>query len=203
MYLTFTFGVNGDAYSPEGDAFNKVYEVRNNLEGRLALTMKRGYYVDYGGPFIIQVLAGSDEPENYFEGLFKEAYPTASMVITSHNTYYRPAPSDWRLRKTITFKYNEANWYDANINRLYQPTQNWISLEYSLCEVMGWVGHVGPDGKGYGAQRSSVEVKFYPYNTSTLAIQSQVYRNHRYSGGSMLSFTYADNVLQKNTWICK
>lgn len=201
--LTFTFGVNGDAYAVEGDAFNKVYEVRNNLEGRLALSMKRQPYSDYSNKFLIRVLAGSDEPDNYFEAQFNQTYPTASMVITSYNVVYKPAPSAWSLRKTITFRYNEPDWSNVSSNRLYEPTQNWISLEYSICEVMGWVGHGGPNGKGYAAQRSSVEVKFYPYNTSTLATQSQVYKNHRYSGASLLSYTYADNVLQKNTWICK
>jgi hypothetical protein len=120
--------------------------------------------------------------------------------ISSINTE-RGTPASWSLRKTITFKFKE-DWNEIRVNRVYQPTQNWISLEYTLCEVMGWIGF-GLDGMGGPSQRTSVEVKFYPYNTSYLAVQSQYYRNHIYSGPNLLYYTYADGIVQKATWVCK
>ncbi len=206
--LTFSFGTqpyNDYGGTMDGTAYNKVYEVRNNLEGKLALRMKRNSYSTWEeGTLFIEVLAGSDEPDNYFEATAK--YPDgnlSSITITSHNVTQRAMPKSWGLRKTITFKYNPSYYFEPERQRFYQPTQNWISMEYNLCEVMNWIGFGGLDGSGYGGERNFVEVKFYPYNTSSLSVQSQVYKNHRYGGNNLLSYTYGDNVLQKSTWICK
>lgn len=206
--LTFYFGTQPyDDYggTSNGTAYNKVYEVRNNIEGRLALRMKREPYYDWNaGKLFIEVLAGSDEPDNYFEasGTYGD-YGLSSMAITSYNVTNRTPPVSWGLRKTITFKYNSAGWYADTKQRLYQPTQNWISMEYTLCEVMNWIGFGALDGQGYDGERNFVEVRFYPYNTSSLAVQSQTYQNHKYGGGNLLSYTYGDGVLQKTTWVCK
>lgn len=184
--LTFAFGL-GEPY--DGTIEGEVKSVFNNVEGKQALRMLRNGAVH--NPFEIEVLQGSDEPENYFEA-WHEWDGTQDVTIGSNS-------SSWALRKLIRIKYSPNPRFVEGY-RAYQPTQNWISLEYTLCEVMGWVGWHGLDG---GDERSSVEVSFHPYNTAYKVVQSQVYKNHRYAGANLLSYTYGDNVLQKTTWLCK
>ncbi len=196
--LTFTFGL-GEPY--DGTEIGEVTQVYNNIQRATALRLNHNASVGY--PFVIQVLSGSDEPDNYFEVWSSEFYGERQpgLRISSINTE-RGTQSSWSLRKTITFKFKQDR-SETNVNRVYQPTQNWISLEYTICEIMGWVGF-GLDGIGSGSERTSVEVRFYPYSTSYLAVQSQHYRNHKYDGrGNLLSYTYSDGVLQKTSWVCK
>lgn len=186
--LTFAFGL-GEPY--DGTIEGKVKSVFNNVQGKQALRMLRNGSVH--NPFEIEVLEGSDEPENFFEAWHEwDEVPYPEVTISSSS-------SSWALKKVLRLNFNQ----NPNVNgdfRAYQPTQNWISLEYTLCEVMGWIGWHGLDG---GFERSSVAVEFHPYNTSYKVVQSQLYKNHRYAGLNLLSYTYGDNILQKTTWICK
>jgi hypothetical protein len=81
-------------------------------------------------------------------------------------------------------------------NYSFIPTQNWISFEYNLCEVMQWL----PQPMH---QRKTVNVEFW-INPTTEIIQGQQYKNYKFdSKGNQTSLTYGDNILQKTTWYCK
>jgi hypothetical protein len=177
-----------------------VERVDNIIENRPALTFKTSSTMYGMYPYKIEVLPGSDEPENYFEVWPDKESPNPATTISSI-TQLR-TPSSWALRKTIRYDYVDYGTYPYR-NRVYQPTQNWISLEYTICEIMGWIGLDGLDGNGAGYERTRVEVRFHPYNTSSMAIQSQVYKNQRYSGTNLVSYTYGDGVLQKTSWQCR
>lgn len=189
--LTFQFWYDNPGYwgcCPNG----YVSDVINNLERSTALTL--GTWGTFQPN--ITVGKGSDELENYF---LVQGNGTTTMRIFSSKVGSTPddeTPSllPYNARKSISFNLVES--YDNKI-RTYQPTQNWISLEYTLCEAMGWVWFEN-------GERKSVAVEFYPYGTSYKVVQSQVYKSHKYdSKGYMLSYTYGDNVLQKTNWICK
>lgn len=203
MNLTFVFfsdSTGADYAQPIG----YCKQVINNIKHATALSMNVRIGC-CGWPMRISVLSGSDEPQNYFEALeggVDMPIPQNTAVISSmdgferneDNVPARPIPADYRLRKRIKFTLT-PNSKAKNI--CYQPTQNWISLEYTICEAMGWLGF-------QTGQRASVSVEFYPYNNATKVTQSQVYKNHIYNTtGSLLSYTYGDNILQKTTWICK
>jgi hypothetical protein len=161
-----------------------VQKVYNAIEKQDAL-----YLYAFGG---IKVLPGSDEPEAQYNS-------GPSTVEDGLFTIRSYKPANYQTTKLLTFK---TGPYDGSGKKYsYQPTQNWISIEYTLCEVMQWLvpGFLTPD-----RQRSCVSVEFYPYGNATKVVQSQVYKNHKYdSKGNLLSYTYADNVLQKTTWLCK
>jgi hypothetical protein len=76
------------------------------------------------------------------------------------------------------------------------PSQNLISQEYSLLEVMQWVPQPTH-------QRKTVAGIFFLDN-GTKVVQSQVYKNYRFdTRGNQVSVTYGDNIPQKTTWYCK
>jgi hypothetical protein len=177
-----------------------VERVDNIIENRPALTFKTSSTMYGMYPYKIEVLPGSDEPENYFEVLPDKESPNRAVTISSITELRKP--SSWAATKTIRYDFVDYGTYPYR-NRVYQPTQNWISLEYTICEIMGWIGLDGLDGNGAGYERTGVEVRFHPYNTSTMAIQSQVYKNHRYSGTNLVSYTYGDGVLQQTSWQCR
>lgn len=181
--VSLTFFFYDDNPENEGYYFRgDVYRVYNNLEKQEALRPWA-----FGG---IEVLPGSDEPEgNFYSGPTGEE---GTFVIKTTN------PSSYKASKKITFKYKPE---EVKKSRSYQPTQNWISLEYTLCEAMQWLQK---DFQSPPGERTSVAVEFYPYNTSYKVVQSQIYKNHKYdTNGNLLSYTYGDNVLQKTTWVCK
>jgi hypothetical protein len=91
----------------------------------------------------------------------------------------------------------------------YIPTQNWFGQRYSMAEIMQWI----PQSTH---QRISVAAEFYPYPIANSdccgspclpgpkVLQTQYYKNHKFDlKGNLISYTYADNVLQKTTWFCK
>jgi hypothetical protein len=179
--LNFYFHPKDDDPESTGHYFQgDVKRVYNNIEKKDALVIWA-----FGG---IEVLPGSDETEAYFNSGSQQ---DDSFVIESLNS------PNYSSRKKLTFKPNLAGW---DKNPSYQPTQNWVSLEYSLCEVMQWLNGF----QTLLGERTSVAVEFYPYNTSYKVVQSQVYKSHKYDAkNNLLSYTYGDNVLQKTTWLCK
>lgn len=82
-------------------------------------------------------------------------------------------------------------------NYSFIPSQNLISQEYSLLEVMQWLPQATH-------QRKTVSGTFYYGAAQTKVVQSQTYKNYKFdTKGNEISVTYADNVLQKTTWFCK
>jgi hypothetical protein len=80
-------------------------------------------------------------------------------------------------------------------NYSFIPSQNLISYEYNLCEVMQWL----PPSTH---QRKTVVGKFV-LSTGFQIIQSQYYNNYKFdSKGNETSVTYGDNVPQRTTWYC-
>lgn len=139
----------------------------------------------------LHVGQSSDEP-----ALAYSAIGNNPLVLESQKPDWNGTPTDYNLKKKITFKFNASA---ASGMHSYQPTQNWISMEYTLVEVMGWL----PSGFYPKKQRTSVAVEFYTSPTNKV-VQSQIYKNHKYdASGKLMSYTYADNILQKTTWICK
>lgn len=87
--------------------------------------------------------------------------------------------------------------YDYSIlrgsrNYSFIPSQNLISQEYSLMEVMQWLPQPTHQRKGVGGT--------FSINGKTVT-QDQVYKNFQFdSNGNQVSVTYGDNVLQRTTW---
>ena len=91
--------------------------------------------------------------------------------------------------------------YDYDIpreskNYSFIPSQNLISQEYSLLEVMQW----RPQPTH---QRKSVAGVFWYHNINWVE-QKQSYKNYRFDNkGNQISVTYSDNILQKTSWSCQ
>lgn len=91
--------------------------------------------------------------------------------------------------------------YDYNIprgskNYSFIPSQNLISQEYSLLEVMQWVPQPTH-------QRTTVAGVFRLPNNTWLK-QRQYYHNYQFDAkGNQISVTYGDNIPQRTTWFCK
>lgn len=180
--LTFDFWTDASYAAPVG----YVNTVTNNIEKNRALR------IGIWWPSI-NVGVGSDEPESEWQSYW-ETYTGKVELFTADVDGNRPA---YAQRKSITYGISAANDDGKQRNVSYQPTQNWVSLEYTICEAMGWVWFTT-------GERTNVAVSFYPYGTSYKVVQSQNYKNHKYDAkGNLLSYTYADGILQKNTWICK
>lgn len=184
--LKFDF-YNAEMGTEEAQEAGTCYAVTNLLENKNAL---RTFLYPH-----IKVGEGSDEPVldfqvNYISGDLLTIEAAAQDNIT---------PLAYKDRMKLTFNYKQGSWNEP-IRQSYQPTQNWISLEYTLLEVMQWL----PSGYKPFQERTSVSVEFYPYNTAHKVVQSQVYKNHQYDAKrNLLSYTYGDNVKQKTTWYCK
>lgn len=202
--LTFKFfyDYSGDDYA---QAIGSCKQVLNKLENNAIAFSTVTRIGCCGYPTYIYIGPGSDEPENNFQAVRGFPLPQGTAMISSmddlenlegggEDGYEFVPPADYRLRKRIRF----TTTTNPNAKSFsYQPTQNWISLEYTILEAMNWTSFkLG--------QRATVSVEFYPNNTSYKVVQSQKYLNHKYdSKGNLLSYTYADNVLQKTTWLCK
>lgn len=77
-------------------------------------------------------------------------------------------------------------------NFSYIPSQNLISQEYSLMEVMQWTPPAIFARKSAGGT--------FKLNGQWVN-QDQVYKNYKFdANGNQTSLTYGDNVLQKTTW---
>jgi hypothetical protein len=116
-------------------------------------------------------------------------------------TYRLPFPDD-KYSSNVIYSYDykqPANGKTFN----YTPSQNLISQEFSILEAMQWV----PSGATH--VRKTVSGVFFPQAilgtpSNYRIVQTQTYKNHKFdSKGNLVSYTYADNVLQKTTWYCK
>lgn len=77
----------------------------------------------------------------------------------------------------------------------YIPSQNLVSEDYSLCEVMQWLPQSTHQRKTAGGT--------FAVNGQWVN-QDQVYKNFQFdSKGNQTSATYGDNILQKTTWSCQ
>ncbi len=187
--LSFSF-YNAEQGTEEAMEAGTCYLVYNNLENEEALRT-------YLYPSIV-VGPGSDEPQiryavNYSEGSQLTIYPDEVSQ----------GPVERKHQKKITYTYRPGVYLESKKNLSYQPTQNWVSLEYTLLEVMQWLPSMyRPD-----IERAGVSVEFYyPHNENTYykAVQTRQYKNYEYDSiGNLLSFTYEDNVAQQTTWICR
>jgi hypothetical protein len=151
------------------------------------------YYPTGTTDFIGAVYVYSHAPGNYDLGINYKTVTDASGNILSFTT-----PADgYRQGKNSYVTYT----YDYSIprgskNYSFIPSQNLISQEYSLLEVMQWL----PQAKH---QRKGVSGVFYLANGTKIE-QKQVYKNYQFdSKGNQLSVTYGDNVPQRTTWFCK
>jgi len=72
------------------------------------------------------------------------------------------------------------------------PSQNLISQEFSLLEVMQWLPQSTHQRKSAGG--------IFEINGNWFS-QDQVYKNYQFdANGNLFSLTYGDNILQKTTW---
>lgn len=109
--------------------------------------------------------------------------------ILSFNLPHHPRHS------STTYSY-DYSLQRGSKNYSFIPSQNLISQEYSLLEVMQWVPQPTH-------QRNGVAGVFFLPN-GTKVVQSQVYKNYQFdSEGNQTSVTYGDNVPQRTTWYCK
>jgi hypothetical protein len=98
-------------------------------------------------------------------------------------------PQSWF---TITYDYTKPR---GSKNFSYIPSQNLVSQEFSLMEVMQWL----PRETHQRAGASGVFIMENPQQTQIT--QSQIYRNFKFDvNGNQTSLTYGDNVLQRTSW---
>lgn len=184
MKLTFYFFTEEHYAAPVGT----VNLVSNELARKDIVLWLSPWFVEF------YVGESSDEPALNWRG--GEDYVNHKLIFESD--VYPADPDYYKLKKRLTFGLEPESLAVNNLS--YQPTQNWISLEFTQCEVMNWLP---PQFHGH-TQRKSVAVMFYPYGNGASVVQSQVYKNHKYDAkGNLLSYTYGDAVLQKTTWLCK
>lgn len=188
MKLRFRFFTEED-YAPPVGSCNYVANELDRTDFALHLDPWEGR---------LTVGKSSDEPNMTFASQWPDNSDEYKLVLQSQ-TDENTIPTDYRLRKRITFTYLTSRSQGSYRKHSYQPTQNWISMEFTLVEVMGWL----PPGFRQSSPRASVSVEFYTSPTTKI-VQSQVYKNQKYDAGAkLLSYTYGDNILQKTTWVCK
>ena len=83
-------------------------------------------------------------------------------------------------------------------NYSYIPSQNLISQDFSLVEVMQWLPKATYQRKTAGGRfRENPFLQFQ----DQFVYQDQVYKNFQFdANGNQKSLTYGDNILQKTTW---
>jgi hypothetical protein len=126
-------------------------------------------------------------------------YPSNDQY--GNNISYDLPYNRWSSRITYTYDYTIPR---GSKKYSFIPTQNLISQEYSLLEVMQWLPQPSHQRKTVSGIFYPYKKSTYPFNTGQKVVQSQTYKNYKFDvKGNQTSLTYADNVLQKTTWICK
>lgn len=107
----------------------------------------------------------------------------------------------WASRLSYTYDYTIPR---NGKNYSFIPSQNLISQEYSLLEVMQWLPQSNHQRKSVSGIFFPYKKSTYPFNTGQKVVQTQYYFNYKFdSRKNQISLTYADNVLQKTTWFCE
>jgi hypothetical protein len=140
-----------------------------------------------GSGWTLQVMTttriGDMDVENY---IWPEPDPygnniSFTKVYTQPDSYYR-----------ITYDYLIPR---GNKNYSFIPSQNLISQEYSLLEVMQWLPLGTHQRKAAGG---TFKVDGQWVN------QDQVYKNFQFdANGNQTSVTYGDDIVQRTTWHCQ
>lgn len=162
----------------------------NNLSGPSESQEADVLIILYSAPSTVQSISVAEDPELMVGNqYYYPVYDQYGNVIT-FSTPYNPRAANL----IYTYDYTKPR---GTKNYSYIPSQNWISQEYSLLEVMQWL----PQSNH---QRKSVAATFWLPNTNDKITQSQVYKNYQFDAkGNMTSVTYGDNVPQRTTWYCK
>jgi len=144
------------------------------------------YYLDkepVGYPYMASLLVRDGQ---------REAFRSYDAVLDASSDVLTFTPILNRKLSTVTISY-DYNIPRGSKNYSFIPTQNLLSQEYSLLEVMQWLPQPTH-------QRKTGAGTFYLPN-GTKIVQGQVYQNYKFdANGNQTSLTYGDNVLQKTTW---
>lgn len=213
---TFTYEPN-TAYLKGTKQVWEYYKTASGVGARRSISKSdvnlRFYFTDAG---YCDYIAYTNEPGVL--GPLEIYYPTGTKNIVGIYVYgrgydnfikYEVVPDQFGNITRFTNEYgvnagknsSVTYTYDYNIprgskNYSFIPSQNLISQEYSLLEVMQWVPQETH-------QRKGVSGIFYLTNGTKIE-QKQVYKNYKFdSKGNQVSLTYGDNVLQKTAWFCK
>ena len=178
------------SYTFQFDSGGHCVWVKTN--GETSLTIEYDYS---GTPKAIKGI------EVYANGGIYRSYTAIRDSFGNVLTYRSSVPDD-KYSSTVIYSYD---YKQPAIGKTfnYVPSQNLISQEFSILEAMQWVPSVATH------VRKTVSGVFFPQSTpgwpsNYKIIQTQTYKNHQFdSKGNLLSYTYADNVLQKTTWYCK
>jgi len=179
--LQFHFNASGHAYL--------VWNIANPQKPLTALQITYG---NANSPYTLArmaVLVGSDDPR-------REIIPRSDVYGNPTQILSVVYNSDGRTNSGVTYEY-DYSIPRGNKTYSYVTSQNLISFEYNLLEVMQWIPQPTH-------QRKAVAGIFFIPGSLTRHTQSQVYKNQEFDeSGNLISFTYADNVPQKTTWYCK
>ena len=146
-------------------------------------------YYDPFNPQKIKTISVLRYRENFNESAY--FYPNHDQYgnIVSFNLPDHPTHSSTTYAYDYTIPRGTKNYS-------FIPSQNLISEEYNLLEVMQWL----PQSTH---QRKAVAGVFFLPN-GTKVTQSQIYKNYQFDAqGNQTSVTYGDNVPQRTTWYCK
>jgi len=157
-----------------------------------------GTIVDGNYPALILFIGYAPDNHTIYE-IDLKSYDQDSLGIT--RTIW-PIIDEYNNILRFEFPYNTVDSYyrieyDYSVltgvkNYNYIPSQNLISQEYSLLEVMQWLPQSYHQRKSAGGS--------FKVNGQWVT-QDQVYKNFQFdSNGNLRSLTYGDNVLQKTTW---
>lgn len=130
-------------------------------------------------------------------------YDVNMLVTTDSYGNITKLKSEKRSNGRIVELNYSYNYGISGKNYLYQPSQYVISPWYSFLELMEWVPKSIHERKSVGFK---IDADFSSYSSTNKFIlqQGQSYYNNKYdASGNLLSYTYADNVLQRTTWVCK
>ena len=166
----------------------------------------RGYCVGLVDQDLTRPSGGEVPIEEYLiEASYSLENPDmVELYFINHGVYY-PINDQYGNPTSWDFPYGEPNsWfritYDytaprGSKNFSYIPSQNLISQEFSLVEVMQWFPQATHARKSAGGTFKVNGVKVN---------QDQVYKNYLFdAAGNLKSLTYGDNILQKTTWHCQ
>jgi len=138
--------------------------------------------------YLLEVVYNTENPDQV--DLYTYSYPYHDQYGNTISFYFPYGGMTSYFR--ITYDYTAPR---GSKNYSYIPSQNLISQEVSLVEVMQWFP------PGTHARKSAGGT--FPVN-GVYVNQDQVYKNYQFDAkGNQISVTYGDNVLQKTTWHCQ
>lgn len=219
---TFTYSTNAAKFVGTVQTF-EYYKTATNTAGKRSIAKKNvTINFTFNSSGYCQTVTNSDGSDAEYTYEFTNPNQTGPLRLSNlfthesqtgnhHVLYFKhdrygnltQYNSPYGVKSIINIYYDYLN--DGR-KTAYIPTQYGVSFEHNLVEVMQWL----PQSNN---PRKSISIRFPKTpgidifdgtTASTTVLQGQTYLNSKYdTKKNLISYTYADKVLQKIGWFCK